>query len=56
MFKQNLVAPYFSITLNRRPDTPSDNLQLDDGYLALGSLPPVKIVGSWGIAPLQYVV
>ncbi|TLD39420.1 putative aspartic-type endopeptidase [Venturia nashicola] len=49
MHKQNLVAPYFSLALNRRSEAP--------GILALGGLPGgnIKYNTTWAKTPMQYL-
>jgi hypothetical protein len=50
MYQQGHVLPVFSIALSR----PSPHFT-NDGYIALGGLPPVLTIGSWGTAPIEYV-
>lgn len=49
MYKEGLVAPYFSLALNRQKEGP--------GALALGGLPgaPIKYNNTWAKSPMQYL-
>jgi hypothetical protein len=49
MHKKGLVAPYFSLALNRQKEAP--------GILALGGLPgaPIKYNSTWAKSPMQYL-
>ena len=49
MYKKGLVAPYFSLALNRQKEAP--------GVLALGGLPeaPIKYNNTWAKSPMQYL-
>ena len=50
MVKQHKVPPVFSIALSRASTQYSE-----DGYIALGGLPPVGTHGQWGYTSIQYV-
>ncbi|ESZ93684.1 hypothetical protein SBOR_5924 [Sclerotinia borealis F-4128] len=51
MYTHHLISPIFSLALSR----PSNGIGHDNGYLALGGLPPIASYGAWGVAPIQYV-
>jgi hypothetical protein len=47
MVADGLVAPIFSLALGRTGS--------DEGYIAFGGLPPVKVQGSWVSSPMLLV-
>ena len=50
MYKRGLVAPWFSIALDRLP---ADTESGPGGYLGLGELPPVTHSDDWAVAPVE---
>lgn len=46
MYTEQLIAPLFSIAINRDTSGPS-------GYLALGGTPPVEFNQSFAVTPIQ---
>ncbi|KAJ0416864.1 aspartic peptidase domain-containing protein [Aspergillus carlsbadensis] len=51
MFRRGLVAPYFSLALNRLS---SDHETGDGGYMVLGGLPDVETAGDYTAVPAEY--